>query len=215
MERQPAEEKESEQKREVCNPESVTLLVQQDEVKVSDEGSEVCDEYVIRAESGEETSVVIPPVTDSSQENASEEGLPREDDSGENEKRELEMLRKRVAELEKELTGRKEQWERAGKEWNELIGCFPDITPEAVPDSVWQQVRSGVPLAAAYALYDRKLRQRNGNAQVCNDRNGQQSPGGLQDGADGYLSPTQVRAMSRREVRENYDRIFASMRHWQ
>ncbi len=30
-----------------------------------------------------------------------------------------------------------------------------------------------------------------------------------------YFSPAEVRAMSPREVRENYDRIFESMRHWQ
>ena len=30
-----------------------------------------------------------------------------------------------------------------------------------------------------------------------------------------YFSPAEVRAMSQREVRENYDRIFESMRHWQ
>ena len=41
-------------------------------------------------------------------------------------------------------------------------------------------------------------------------------PGGMAEAAKpSYFSPAQVRAMSRREVRENYDRIFESMRHWQ
>ena len=128
---------------------------------------------------------------------------------------EVERLRQQVTQLEKELATRQEQWERAGQEWRELLGCFPEVTPDAVPDAVWQQVRNGVPLAAAYALYERKQSLRDGNACACNQRNDRQSPGGLSGAGDGYFSPAQVRAMSRREVRENYDRIFASMRHWQ
>ena len=40
-------------------------------------------------------------------------------------------------------------------------------------------------------------------------------PGGMVDAAKpSYFSPAQVRAMSVHEVRENYDAIFESMRHW-
>jgi hypothetical protein len=41
-------------------------------------------------------------------------------------------------------------------------------------------------------------------------------PGGVAEAArPSYFSPAEVRMMSLREVRENYDAIFESMRHWQ
>ena len=40
------------------------------------------------------------------------------------------------------------------------------------------------------------------------------SAGRLRGAADSLYSPSEVRAMSRREVRANLDRIRESMRHW-
>lgn len=124
-------------------------------------------------------------------------------------------LLSRIEELEAELAQREQLSERMTRECEEFESYFPETSLRAIPDSVWERVHAGVPLAAAYALYERgvhnqkkKDEEREARAACCSL--------GLPGAADDhYFSPAQVRAMSRGEVRQNYDRIFESMRHWQ
>ena len=53
-------------------------------------------------------------------------------------------------------------------------------------------------------------------AKATNERNARCSAG-YSDGQDAptLLTPAQVRAMDRREVRDNYALILESMKHWQ
>lgn len=52
-------------------------------------------------------------------------------------------------------------------------------------------------------------------AQQVNAHNELRSSGRLaQRGDEGYFSPDEVRAMSREAVRDNYDGIVRSMKHW-
>ena len=129
--------------------------------------------------------------------------------------RELEQLRARVCELEEQVKERDHLSLRVQRECAEFEQYFPDVSLRQVPDDVWQSVHAGVPLAAAYALYERQREQK---AQAYHSRNESSAArlGELPGQARQELfSPAQVRAMSQSEVRENYDRIFESMRHWQ
>ena len=144
-----------------------------------------------------------------------EQDLPTADEEAIEPVSEVEVLRARVAELEATLSKREQLAERMTCECEEFEAYFPEVSLRSLPESVWTQVHAGVPLAAAYALYERgvqnqkkKTEEQAARAATCMV--------GLPGAADEhYFSPAQVRAMSRREVRENYDRIFESMRHWQ
>ena len=128
---------------------------------------------------------------------------------------ETHRLRARVAELEEELERRDTLSVRMTRECAEFEQYFPEVSLRKLPDSVWAQVRQGVPLAAAYALYERGLQNERAEAERQNARNAQRTAGLPSCAGANYFSPAQVRAMSRDEVREHYDRIFESMRHWQ
>ena len=127
----------------------------------------------------------------------------------------IEALNARIWELEELLSQREAVADRMTKECEEFECYFPEVSLRQVPDEVWSRVQAGIPLAAAYALYERGVRNRAQAAQEQNARNAAHLPTAPAPAESRYFSPAQVRAMSRREVRENYDRIFESMRHWQ
>ncbi|MBE6619851.1 MAG: hypothetical protein E7625_00605 [Ruminococcaceae bacterium] len=127
----------------------------------------------------------------------------------------IEALNTRIRELEGVLAERQALADRMTRECEEFEAYFPEVSLRRLPDEVWTQVHAGVPLAAAYALYERGLRNQTEAAQEQNARNAAHLPTAPAPAESRYFSPAQVRAMSRREVRENYDRIFESMRHWQ
>ena len=127
----------------------------------------------------------------------------------------METLTARVRELEQELEMRRTLADRMTRECEEFEQYFPDVSLRTLPDSVWSQVHAGVPLAAAYALYERGVQNQQRAAEEQAARRDALSTGLPGAAQASYFSPSQVRAMSRQEVRENYDRIFESMRHWQ
>ncbi len=127
----------------------------------------------------------------------------------------IETLTARVCELEQEIEARRTLSDRMTRECEEFEAYFPEVSLRTLPDSVWTQVRAGVPLAAAYALYERGLQNQKRAAEEQTARRDALSVGLPGAAQSNYFSPSQVRAMSRQEVRENYDRIFESMRHWQ
>jgi hypothetical protein len=127
----------------------------------------------------------------------------------------IEALNARIWELEELLAQREAVADRMMRECEEFESYFPEVTLRQVPDEVWNRVQSGIPLAAAYALYERGIRNQATAAQEQNARNAAHLPTATASAESRYFSPAQVRAMSRREVRDNYDRIFESMRHWQ
>ncbi len=128
---------------------------------------------------------------------------------------ELTVLRARVEELEAQLAEREYLSARIGRECDEFVSYFPEVSLHAVPDEVWGQVKSGVPLSAAYALYEKKQQKQQEEIERIGARGAAMTAGGMGAAGDEYFSPSQVRAMSPVQVRENYDRIFESMRHWQ
>ena len=133
---------------------------------------------------------------------------PPESIPEDNGKNELEILREEVARLRGELEEKKNSLERLGNEISEFSELFPDQPITSLPDSVWESVRSGAPLAAAYALYKKKNEIRLEKAGVINRKNGEMSTGALgRDTTENFYTPNEVRAMSRSEIRKNYSKI--------
>lgn len=128
---------------------------------------------------------------------------------------EIKALRTELDNVRAEAGERAAQYERMNAEYAEFSSLFPDVTLAAVPQSVWNEVGRGVPLAAAYALESRRAAIQRQNADAVNRKNSDASLGALESRADsGFYSPDEVRAMSRGEVRANYSKIIESMKHW-
>ena len=77
----------------------------------------------------------------------------------------------------KEEVERKEEARRA-----EIVAfrqSFPDVKPESIPQEVWNQVRSGVPLVAAYAMHHSKSLEAELAAERQNKAAREKTPGSM------------------------------------
>jgi hypothetical protein len=123
---------------------------------------------------------------------------------------ELTLLRAQLEEKDRELESLCVQREMA--EFNEL---FPNTPIDSLPDSVLEKAKEGLPLAASYALYKRRAELRLEKAEEINKRNGAMSTGAIErDTTDSFYTPNEVKAMSRSEIRKNYQKILESMKKW-
>ena len=151
-------------------------------------------------------------------EETSEQNVDKEETAEENEETsstELEALREELVLLRTELEEKKNELERLGKEISEFSELFPNEPLTSLPDSVWESVRGGIPLAAAYSLYKRKTEIRLEKANITNTKNSEMSTGAIgRDTTDGFYTPDEVRAMSRSEIKKNYSKILDSMKKW-
>lgn len=150
-----------------------------------------------------------------------EEEVPKnepEKEEGAKEKSELDKLYEELETLKGELARRDaldESNKRMLRECEEFREYFPDSELSSVPDEVWESVKGGVPLAAAYALYSRKNELHKNRINEINQRNKDMSAGSVKRGGeDKFYSPSEVRAMTREQVKSNYTDIIESMRHW-
>lgn len=124
-------------------------------------------------------------------------------------------LRARIAELEAELLRKSHEAEMIRGQLSELSELFPDVSPDDLPRKVWEDAAATGSLAAAYALYHRREQVRLGRINELNQRNAESSTGKVgRDQAKEYFTPSEVRAMSRDEVRANYTKILDSMKRW-
>ena len=138
---------------------------------------------------------------------APSEDAPNED--------ELTRLREEVTQLRDMLSKKEAEQEQILREMGEFNRLFPEIPIKQVPDSVWQRVEGGLPLSAAYALYERETRLSALRAEEINRKNAALSPGKAgKDTAGEYFSPDEVRAMSQKQVHDNYAKIMESMKRW-
>lgn len=126
----------------------------------------------------------------------------------------LEQLRSELNRLRNDLDARDAAWKRIGLECEEFFALYPDTPLSAVSDGVWEDVKKGVPIAAAFALAKRKQDLAEQNAKTFNRANDLRSSGALHATDPDYFSPTEVRAMSQSEVRANYQKIMKSMQKW-
>ena len=128
---------------------------------------------------------------------------------------ELEQLRTEVKALKAQLEGERAMYGRMSRECAEFSELYPDVSLSSLPDDIWDSVKKGVPIAAAYALSERKSFLARTKAETVNSANSRLSSGSV-DSSSGeeYFSPAEVRAMSSSEVRANYSTIIRSMSKW-
>lgn len=131
---------------------------------------------------------------------------------------ELSLLKGEIASLREELRIRDEKERvdsRILKELSEFREYFPDVDVNQIPDEVWQQVRGGASMSAAFALNLRKLEISKSKVEGFNNQNRRLSAGSLLDGeGEKYYSPLEVKKMTPAQVKAHYDEIIESMRHW-
>ena len=126
-------------------------------------------------------------------------------------KAEIEHLKEQIEKLE-EL---KRSQNRILAEIGDFVSLFPEIPIEEIPDTVWESVKQGAPLAASYALYEKRMVAEAKRIAEINAKNAKKSPGAAgKDTAGEYFSPEDVRRMSRAEVHANYSKIKDSMKKW-
>lgn len=124
-------------------------------------------------------------------------------------------LREELASLKKELSDTRSAYERLSADCEEFSELFPTIPVTSLPDSIWKSFKSGIPLAAAYALYEKKEALAREKASNVNAKNKELSSGSLYSDKNGeYFTPDEVRAMSAAEVKANYTKIINSMSRW-
>jgi len=126
----------------------------------------------------------------------------------------IDELRNELMQLRQELAARDAFFTRLGNEYDEFKVLYPNVSPEMLSDSIWKDVRRGIPLAAAYALAEKRRQHDEAQAERFNRENRLRSPGAVSGVEQEYFTPAEVRAMSRHEVRENYQKIVQSMRKW-
>ncbi len=99
--------------------------------------------------------------------------------------------------------------ERFTSETEEFYEKFPDVDLDTVSDSVWQSVKKGENLAEAYQ------REKSTEAEAArrNERNRMASSGavGTSVRVRGVYNERDVRAMSPKQVHDEYDNIIKSM----
>ena len=93
---------------------------------------------------------------------------------------------------------------------------FPDVKAEEIPGEVWERVEGGESLTAAYAVHFVREKREEERIAKLNAENEKAAPPPVRhDGKEeSYFSPEAVKAMSRDEVRKNYQEILRSMDHW-
>ena len=106
-----------------------------------------------------------------------------------------------------------EKAERLRNEGDELKLLFPEADVETLPDEVNADWEKGIPLAAAYSLWDKRRQVAKANADAANRLNAEGSPGPIEnDGAaNGHFTLDDIRRMPREEVRNYLDRIYKSL----
>lgn len=125
------------------------------------------------------------------------------------------VLRAEIDSLKRELEESRAFYARLDVECAEFSSLYPDVSITSLPDVVWQSVKKGVPLSAAYALEVRRAEVKAQKARTVNRENSEMSSGALgNDNRNDFFSPSQVRSMSASEVRANYSKIIESMSKW-
>ena len=116
--------------------------------------------------------------------------------------------------------GPEETGDPSEKEMEEDIALFhelfPDVKGTEIPAEVWERVEAGESLAAAFALYTVQKARREEKIREVNEKNEKAAPPRVRHDGDGagYFSPEAVKAMTRSEIKKNYDAILRSMESW-
>ena len=181
------------------------------------------DEKILTEESSldtpeEEINAIIDTAEEivAAEESATEETTEEESKEKESaDATEIAYLKAELESLKKELSDTRSLYARLENECTEFSALYPEVALSSIPDSIWQSVKRGVPLAAAYALEARKAELTAKRASQVNVENKKMSSGSLSsDSYNDYFTPSQVRSMTPAEVRANYTQIVNSMSKW-
>ena len=143
------------------------------------------------------------------------EGIIEENDNAEDAHAELDRLREEVRVLNERLAEKEAQSERLAAELGAFSDNFPEVDIKSVPEDVWDSVRSGNSLAAAYALYTHRVNREQILMRERNEKNAYRSAGRVgKSTANEYFTPDEVKKMSGSEVKANYTKIIESMKKW-
>ena len=123
-------------------------------------------------------------------------------------------LREELNELEARIAAREATYKKLERECAEFRELYPGVPLESLSDKVWEDVQNGVPVAAAFALAERRRILLEEKAQKSNAHNKKNAPGSVSGSEENFFSPAEVRAMTREQVRENYEKIMLSMQKW-
>jgi hypothetical protein len=130
----------------------------------------------------------------------------------------VESLKQTIKELQSEIEAYKiaaQRQEAVAKQINEFSELFPDISVKSIPDEVWENVKQGNSLAAAYSVYERRITEAARRIEQINAQNAKKSAGAVgKDLNQEFFSADDVRKMSPNEVRANYAKIRRSMEKW-
>lgn len=132
-------------------------------------------------------------------------------------KSELDELRSELMQLRKELDdsyARLAQMEHIDEQFAEFSVLYPNTSIQSIPQEVWQSVKEGNSLAAAFALAQRRHALSLQKATDSNTNNRARSAGAVKNAESVEFSPSEVRAMSSEEVRANLSKIMRSMQKW-
>lgn len=189
-----------------------------DETKEADAEATFSAEGEVQPEVSQEEASADSPTEEVQEEAEADKECSAEDS-------ELEAANKSIEELTAEIKRLKEQIEKLEElkrshnrilaEIGDFVALFPEIPIEEIPDTVWESVKQGAPLAASYALYEKRMVAEAKRIAEINAKNAKKSPGAAgKDTAGEYFSPEDVRRMSRAEVHANYSKIKDSMKKW-
>ena len=120
-----------------------------------------------------------------------------------------------IAMLDAELESKRAQVDKRAREYSEFKELYPEIEISEIAPEVIESAEAGVPLAAAYALYEKRLAARAEAAKAHNKATKESGFGSVgKNTASEFFSPDEVRAMSATEVHANYQKILRSMKSW-
>lgn len=131
---------------------------------------------------------------------------------------ELNSLRAELARVRTALAEQETMFLRLQKEARdrtELCRLFPEADPDDLPEEVAEAHANGIPLVAAYALYEKQNAARARQYEAINRRNAERASGRAGVGtSEEYFTPDEVRRMSPSEVRAHFKTIRESMKKW-
>ncbi len=91
---------------------------------------------------------------------------------------------------------------------------FPDVKPEDIPESVWNDAANGIPLSNAYALYIRIKDESDGKAREFNQYTDERSVPVGNDESEAPYTKEEVESMPPSAVKKNYKKILNSIKGW-
>ena len=130
-------------------------------------------------------------------------------------KESVDSLKAEIERLRGELEESRSLNDKISADISEFHRLFPEKDLGQIPDEVREDVRSGIPLSASYALYEKRLEAERERIEAINRKNAARSSGSAgKNTKKEYFSPDDVRSMSQSEVHENYHKIIESMKKW-